>query len=104
MFSLVITKTFIEIKSYILWHWVNGLWILDLTLQLQSYSDMGWLGGSLNLLVVVPLNILGSDGQLESIENDYCRTFKFLHIYNQSLISPVATGGNVFVAGIFRYL
>ena len=43
---------------------------------------MGWLGGSLNLLVVVPLNILGSDDQLESIEHDYCGTFRLLHIYN----------------------
>ena len=43
---------------------------------------MGWLRGSLNLLVDIPLNILGSDDQLESIEHDYLRTLKFLHIYN----------------------
>ena len=49
---------------------------------------MGWLGG----IVVVPLNILGSDDQLESIEHDYVRSLKFLHIYNQSLISLVGRG------------
>ena len=49
---------------------------------------MGWLGG----IVVVPLNILGLDDQLESIEHDYVRSLKFLNIYNQSLISLVGRG------------